>query len=133
MRALLACTTLLSVLAAAAPAQIELQSSDHDTLRLTMSGALAPLTETATAIGSRMAAVCLGNGTDAIKGFDNQPAAAPRHVAGAGAATCARWEPTGHIVYFYKRHGTGWRPVLSYRLDLRDRDGLLIRIDWLND
>jgi len=88
------------------------------------------------AVSARLVTVCLNNPEDAsgAKAFDIRRNGPPRYIAGVGASTCARFEPTRHTLYLWKTNDIGALSlILSNRLDLNNADGTQVSVDWLRD
>ncbi len=87
-------------------------------------------------IDIRLVTICLSNPETAqgAKGFDIRRNGLPRYVAEVGETTCARFEPTRQMLFFWKAKEDGELALtLSSRLDLNDSDGTMVTLDWLRD
>jgi hypothetical protein len=80
------------------------------------------------------ATVCLAVPETAMneKAFDTSAALPPRFAAAPGNTACADFEPTATTISLWTAEANeDWRPVLSLPLDLRDRRGTAVTIEWV--
>lgn len=128
--ALLAAAFCAALPAGAQTPPTTLQSSDHDLIYRQEGVAVPP----GPAASGRLVTLCLravpGNGP--AKGLGTRQGA-PDRVARPGETVCTRVEPAQQVIYFFKERDGAMRVVLSYPLDLRMRDGLMLTFDWLRD